>query len=109
MSDYDCPECDGQGTTECCECGQDVDCDHCDGYGYDPAKVDIQAWFRAGLEAAKAKKPPPKIEDFLLPGAEDEAKMKAFRRAADALVSERLVGMASKRVWLVNPQPDGRS
>ncbi len=39
--------------------------------------------------------------DRAMPGAETKAKEKAFRRAADALVSSRLVGMGAKRVWLV--------
>lgn len=28
-----CPECDGEGTTECCECGQDQVCPACKGKG----------------------------------------------------------------------------
>ena len=36
------------------------------------------------------------------PGAEEEAKRKAFRRAADALVKRGIVGAGAKRVWLVN-------
>lgn len=35
-------------------------------------------------------------------GAEDDAKRKAFRRAADDLINRRLVGMACSRVWLVH-------
>lgn len=34
-----------------------------------------------------------------MPGAEAQAKKKAFRRAADALISDRSVGMADGRVW----------
>lgn len=26
-----CPECEGRGVIECCECGQDIDCPDCDG------------------------------------------------------------------------------
>jgi hypothetical protein len=40
------------------------------------------------------------------PGADAEAKKKAFRRAADALVERHLVGMAKGRVWVVrSPKP----
>jgi len=28
-----CPECEGSGVIECCECGQDRDCPDCDGNG----------------------------------------------------------------------------
>lgn len=28
-----CDSCDGSGSTECCECGQDRDCTDCDGRG----------------------------------------------------------------------------
>ena len=38
--------------------------------------------------------------DQAMPGAEDEAKKKAFRRAADILIERSRVGMANKRVWL---------
>ena len=37
-----------------------------------------------------------------MPGAENEAKKKAFRRAADTLISDRVAGMAAKRVWIVS-------
>lgn len=37
--------------------------------------------------------------DRAMPGAEAEAKKKAFRRAADALIADRSVGMAAARVW----------
>lgn len=40
--------------------------------------------------------------DQAMPGAEDDAKKKAFRRAADALIESRRVGMADKRVWLTD-------
>lgn len=39
--------------------------------------------------------------DQAMPGAEQEAKKRAFRRCADALISARTVGMASGRVWIV--------
>lgn len=38
--------------------------------------------------------------DRAMPGAEDEAKRKGFRRAADLLIEARFVGMANRRVWL---------
>lgn len=39
--------------------------------------------------------------DRAMPGAEGDAKKKAFRRAADTLVADRVVGMVGKRVWVV--------
>lgn len=38
--------------------------------------------------------------DRAMPGAEEDAKRKGFRRAADLLIEGRFVGMANKRVWL---------
>lgn len=29
----ECPECDGEGMIECCECGHERDCEECDGKG----------------------------------------------------------------------------
>ena len=29
----ECDECDGQGTKECSECGQDIECEECEGTG----------------------------------------------------------------------------
>lgn len=49
--------------------------------------------------------------DRAMPGADPEAKKKAFRRAADALGDVKAVGMAAKRVWIVpdrNKQPHPR-
>ena len=43
--------------------------------------------------------------DGAMPGAADETKQKAFRRASDALVELRRVGMGGGRVWL----PEQRS
>lgn len=37
--------------------------------------------------------------DRAMPGADDETKRKAFRRAADALIEGGDVGMSNKRVW----------
>lgn len=52
-----------------------------------------EAWWRERFyEAAMA-------------GAEQDAKQKAFRRAADALVEKHVVGMGNRRVWLVRKQP----
>ena len=42
-----------------------------------------------------------------MPGAEDETKRKAFRRAADELVKAHLVGMSMGRVWVVAQMKDG--
>jgi hypothetical protein len=42
-----------------------------------------------------------------MPGAEAEARKRAFRRAADYLVEHHLVGMGSDRVWLVHSKEDG--
>ena len=30
---YHCSDCDGDGETECCECGSSLDCETCDGTG----------------------------------------------------------------------------
>lgn len=40
--------------------------------------------------------------DRAMPGAEQKAKEKAFRRAADALMSSRFVGMSAARVWMIS-------
>lgn len=42
-----------------------------------------------------------------MPGAEAEARKKAFRRAADELVEARVVGMGGGRVWVVQNRDDG--
>lgn len=39
--------------------------------------------------------------DRAMPGDSDDAKQKAFRRAADALIADHLVGMSNRRVWVV--------
>jgi AAA domain-containing protein/bifunctional DNA primase/polymerase-like protein len=44
--------------------------------------------------------------DRAIPGGTDEAKRKAFRRAADFLVERGTVGMANRRVWLPNQRTD---
>lgn len=36
-----------------------------------------------------------------MPGAEQKAKEKAFRRASDGLIATKIVGMSASRVWLV--------
>lgn len=43
--------------------------------------------------------------DRAMPGAEQDTKKKAFRRASDRLVESHVVGMAGARVWLVSYQP----
>ena len=44
-SDFDCPECDGNGEVICSECGiTEYDCDVCEGTGLDPAKIDVAAY-----------------------------------------------------------------
>lgn len=51
--------------------------------------------------------------DSAMAGAEQKAKEKAFRRSADSLVANHVVGMASGRVWIVGrsqekaPEKDG--
>jgi hypothetical protein len=45
-----------------------------------------------------------------MPGEKDDTKLKAFKRAADSLINDHLVGMANRRVWFVprgevSPQP----
>jgi len=46
-SKYNCPECDGEGEVECCECGSEYACKHCAGTGWDPFQVDIEAFKKA--------------------------------------------------------------
>lgn len=29
-----CPDCDGEGGTECVHCGSDIECEECEGYGH---------------------------------------------------------------------------
>ena len=45
--------------------------------------------------------------DRALPGAEDDAKRKAFRRAADALISGKYVAMSAGRVWVISYEKEG--
>ena len=40
--------------------------------------------------------------DRAMPGDTQDTKKRTFRRAADALITQRFVGMANRRVWLVN-------
>lgn len=47
--------------------------------------------------------------DRAMPGADGEAKRKAFRRSADELLAARIVGMNAGRVWIVHHRPDGRN
>lgn len=49
-SEYDCPECGGEGTTSCERCGALETCCHCRGSKFDPGKVDISA-FRVAEKA----------------------------------------------------------
>ena len=46
-SDYNCPECDGEGEAECYNCGSECECDYCDGTGWDPEQVDVAAFAEA--------------------------------------------------------------
>ncbi len=46
-SEFNCPECDGEGEVECCDCGSEIDCDHCAGTGWDADQVDITAFIAA--------------------------------------------------------------
>lgn len=41
-----------------------------------------------------------------MPGAETDAKQKAFRRASDLLINSHLVGMSNGRVWVVSAQKE---
>lgn len=43
-SDLLCPECDGDGEYPCETCGCVNECDYCEGTGYDPEKVDVDAY-----------------------------------------------------------------
>jgi len=47
--------------------------------------------------------------DRALPGAEYDAKQKAFRRAADALIASHHVGMSAARVWVVSERKGERN
>lgn len=61
----DCPECNGDGETECMHCGSTVDCEDCDGSGTintahkryeEQYKRDLATWkkYHASLEAVAA-------------------------------------------------------
>jgi AAA domain len=43
-----------------------------------------------------------------MPGAEPDARKKAFRRAADALMERRLVAISAGRVWLISGDQSGQ-
>lgn len=47
-SEYHCPECDGDGTVwdtcECCDHEEEHDCELCKRTGFDPDKVDVDAY-----------------------------------------------------------------
>lgn len=60
----------------------------------------------AGVPSVPEKFWRDRFYDRALPGAEQKAKEKAFRRAADALVSASLVGMSAGRVWAVQRKPE---
>ena len=53
-SEYNCPECAGEGKVDCSECGSEIECDCCEGTGWDPDQVDIAA-FRVAVEALHQK------------------------------------------------------
>lgn len=46
-SPYNCPACNGDGDVECQCCGCETECDECDGTGWDPEKIDIEAFKKA--------------------------------------------------------------
>lgn len=48
-SPYNCPHCDARGTVECSECGTEHECEECRGTGWDPAFVDVDAFWGAAL------------------------------------------------------------
>lgn len=43
-SKYNCPECDGEGETECGECSAEHECEHCSGSGWNPELIDVPAF-----------------------------------------------------------------
>ncbi len=69
-----------------------------EGFGLPPGATSVpESWWRERFyEAAMA-------------GAEQEAKKKAFRRAADELVERRVVGLLKGRVWVVRNGSNGVS
>lgn len=38
---YPCPECKGNGSSNCSTCGHESECEHCDATGLDPDEVDL--------------------------------------------------------------------
>lgn len=61
----------------------------------------------AGVPSVPEKWWRERFYDRAMPGSDEEAKRKAFRRAADALLSAKIVGMSAGRVWVVAYQKDG--
>lgn len=60
----------------------------------------------AGIPSVPEKWWRERFDERAMPGAERKTKEKAFRRAADALVSGRCVGMAAGRVWVISFQDE---
>jgi hypothetical protein len=46
-SEYECPECAGEGEVECDCCGATNDCEYCNGCRLDPQKIDVAAYEKA--------------------------------------------------------------
>jgi len=64
----------------------------------------------AGVASVPAKRWREQFYERAMPGAESDAKQKAFVRASDYLVAEHHVGMASDFVWLSRaPNRDGEA
>lgn len=61
----------------------------------------------AGIPSVPEKWWRDRFYDRAMPGAEQKAKEKAYRRAADALISSRLAGMSAGRVWVVSRTFEG--
>lgn len=61
----------------------------------------------AGIPSVPEKWWRERFYERAMPGAEQKAKEKAFRRAADALLSSHLAGMSAGRVWVVRHTTDG--
>lgn len=47
ICEYYCPECSGEGYTECPRCGSDEDCKECGGTGFDPELIDFKEFQQA--------------------------------------------------------------
>lgn len=61
----------------------------------------------AGIPSVPEKWWRERFYERAMPGAEQDAKQKAFRRASDALIAARRVGMSAGRVWVISYTSEG--